>query len=284
MEPILNSTQIWYITGCTSGTGLALTEKLLSLGHKVAGTTRDLSKLQKLPIYSNDSFLGLQVDIVNSKSVKESIEKTIQHFGDLTHVINNAGYGIVGAVEEVSEEEDRKLMDALYFGPLNVIRSVLPHFRSKKDGYIFNVSSVAGIKGYPRFGNYTGAKFALVGLTESLAQDVAPFNIKVSCIVLGYISTGFQSANDYCKDLIPDYQSREVFGAIMKYIETTVTPGDAYLVADIIIENSLKSEIPHNLFIGPADTFTMAENKVKDITQQIDSQKERNSKVCLEKK
>ncbi|KAK5578839.1 hypothetical protein RB653_008513 [Dictyostelium firmibasis] len=281
MEPILKSIetkQVWYITGCTSGTGLALTEKLLSLGHKVSGTTRDLKKLQQLSIYKNDSFLGLQVNITNSLSVLDSIEKTIEHFGELTHVINNAGYGIVGAVEEVTEEEDRKLMDALYFGPLNVIRSVLPYFRSKKDGYIFNVSSISGIKGYPRFGNYSGAKFALVGLTESLAQDVAPFNIKVSCIILGYIATGFQNGNDYSKNLIPEYQSREIYGAIMKHVETTVTAGDPYKVADVIIENSIKSDgIPYNIFIGPLSTFSIAEAKINELTQQIESQKQRNS-------
>ncbi|KAM9958882.1 hypothetical protein ACTFIW_012472 [Dictyostelium discoideum] len=286
MEPILNSNegkQVWYITGCTSGTGLSLVKKLLSLGHSVAGTTRDINKLKQLSIFNDKSFLGLQVDIVSSKSVRESIEKTIEHFGELTHVINNAGYGIVGSVEEVSEEEDKKLMDALYFGPLNVIRSVLPYFRSRNNGYIFNVSSIAGIKGYPRFGNYSGAKFALVGLTESLAQDVLPFNIKVSCIVLGYIATGFQSANDYCKNLIPEYQSRQIFGSIMKHIEETVTAGDPDKVADVIIENSTKSELPYNLFIGPLSTFEMAESKVNEITQQIQSQRERNSNILIEK-
>ncbi|EAL65293.1 short-chain dehydrogenase/reductase family protein [Dictyostelium discoideum AX4] len=291
MEPILNSnteintenTQIWYITGCTSGTGLSLAKKLLSLGHKVTGTSRNINKLKELSIFNDKSFLGLQVDITDRKSVQESIEKTIEHFGDITHVINNAGFGLVGSVEEVSEEEDKKLMDALYFGPLNVIRSVLPYFRSKNNGYIFNVSSIAGIKGYPRFGNYSGAKFALVGLTESLAQDVLPFNIKVSCIILGYIATGFQSANDYCKNLIPEYKSREIFGSIMKYTEATVTPGDPDKVADVIVENSTKSELPYNIFIGPLSTFEIAEAKVNEITKQIESQKERNSNILLEK-
>ncbi|KAM9967669.1 hypothetical protein ACTFIW_001754 [Dictyostelium discoideum] len=287
MEPISNSntenTQIWYITGCTSGTGLSLAKKLLSLGHKVTGTSRNINKLKELSIFNDKSFLGLQVDITNRKSVQESIEKTIEHFGDITHVINNAGYGLLGSVEEVSEEEDRQLMDALYFGPLNVIRSVLPYFRSKNNGYIFNISSIAGIKGYPRFGNYSGAKFALVGLTESLAQDVLPFNIKVSCIILGYIATGFQSANDYCKNLIPEYQSREIFGSIMKHVEATVTPGDPDKVADVIVESSTKSELPYNIFIGPLSTFEMAEGKVNEITKQIESQKERNSNILLEK-
>ncbi|KAN0000696.1 hypothetical protein ACTFIZ_001124 [Dictyostelium cf. discoideum] len=291
MEPILNSnteinienTQIWYITGCTSGTGLSLAKKLLSLGHKVTGTSRDINKLKELSIFNDKSFLGLQVDITNRKSVQESIENTIKTFGDITHVINNAGYGLVGTIEEVSEEEDRKLMDALYFGPLNVIRSVLPHFRSKRDGYIFNISSIAGLTGLPNLGNYSGAKFALAGMTESLSHDLKPFNIKVSCIILGYIVTGFQSSNQFCKNFIKDYNTYENVTNQMKQYETLLIPGDANKVADVIFENSVKLELPYNLFIGPIDTFTMGQIKVDQLQQQLFSQKERNSNVVLEK-
>ncbi|KAN0014840.1 hypothetical protein ACTFIU_001159 [Dictyostelium citrinum] len=291
MEPIINSiiekdnqkTQVWYITGCTSGTGLALAKKLLSLGHKVTGTSRDINKLKELDIFNDKSFLGLQVDITNRKSVQESIENTIITFGDITHVINNAGYGLVGTIEEVSEEEDKKLMDALYFGPLNVIRSVLPYFRSKRDGYIFNVSSIAGLTGLPNLGNYSGAKFALAGMTESLSHDLKPFNIKVSCIILGYIVTGFQSANQFCKNLIQDYNTKENVTNQMKQYETLLIPGDANKVADVIFENSIKSELPINLFIGPIDTFTMGQMKVDQLQQQLNSQKERNSNVVLER-
>ncbi|KAN0041250.1 hypothetical protein ACTFIV_003787 [Dictyostelium citrinum] len=291
MEPILNSisekdnqkTQVWYITGCTSGTGLSLAKKLLSLGHKVTGTSRDINKLKELDIFNDKSFLGIQVDITNRKSVQESIEHTIKTFGDITHVINNAGYGLVGTIEEVSEEEDKKLMDALYFGPLNVIRSVLPYFRSKRDGYIFNVSSIAGLTGLPNLGNYSGAKFALAGMTESLSHDLKPFNIKVSCIILGYIVTGFQSANQFCKNLIQDYNTKENVTNQMKQYETLLIPGDANKVADVIFENSVKSELPINLFIGPIDTFTMGQMKVDQLQQQLNSQKERNSNVVLER-
>ncbi|KAM9943045.1 hypothetical protein ACTFIT_006442 [Dictyostelium discoideum] len=276
MEPILNSnsenTQIWYITGCTSGTGLSLAKKLLSLGHKVTGTSRDINKLKELSIFNDKSFLGLQVDITDRKSVQESIENTVKTFGDITHVINNAGYGLVGTIEEVSEEEDRKLMDALYFGPLNVIRSVLPHFRSKRDGYIFNISSIAGLTGLPN-----------LGMTESLSHDLKPFNIKVSCIILGYIVTGFQSSNQFCKNLIEDYNTYENVTNQMKQYETLLIPGDANKVADVIFENSVKLELPYNLFIGPIDTFTMGQIKVDQLQQQLLSQKERNSNVVLER-
>ncbi|KAK5574839.1 hypothetical protein RB653_010093 [Dictyostelium firmibasis] len=275
--------QYWYVTGCTSGTGLALTKKLLSLGHKVTGTSRNLKKLEELPFFKDESFLGVQVDLVNRKSVKDSIDKAIKHFGTLTHVINNAGYGLIGAIEEVTEEENRELMDALYFGPINVIVSVLPHFREKKNGYIFNVSSIGGIKAYPGFGNYSAAKFALAGMSEALAADVKPFGIKVTCIILGYIVTGFQNGNQACKHLIPEYKTLEVGVPQMRIYENTLVKGDVNKVADVIIENSIKPELPYNLFIGPIDTFTMAEAKVNELKQQIESQKERNSKVVLEK-
>ncbi|KAM9978666.1 hypothetical protein ACTFIY_012414 [Dictyostelium cf. discoideum] len=255
MEPILNSntenTQIWYITGCTSGTGLSLANKLLSLCHKVTGTSRNINKLKELSIFNDKSFLGLQVDITNRKSVQESIENTIKTFGEITHVINNAGYGLVGAVEEVSEE-DKKLMDALYFGLQNL-------------------------------GNYSGTKFALAEMSESLSHDLKPFNIKVSCIIPGYIVTGFHSSNQFCKNFIEDYNTYENFTNQMKQYEKLLIPGDANKVADVIFENSVKLELPYNLFISPIDTFTMGQTKVDQLQQQLLSQKERNSNVVLER-
>ncbi|KAK5576119.1 hypothetical protein RB653_007259 [Dictyostelium firmibasis] len=269
--------QVWYITGCTSGCGLALVEKLLNIkGTKVAGTTRDLKKLESLSIFKNENFLGLQVDIVNCKSVEESIEKTIKHFGNITHVVNNAGFAMMGTIEEVSDQEQREQMDVCYFAPLNVIRSVLPHFRSKSYGYIFNIGSGAGFRGIAKLGAYSGSKFALAGITEALHEEVKPFSINVSSIVLGYIETDFHEAIPIAKNLIDCYDTIS-FKEQRKENLKKIVGGDPQKVADVLIEYSNKSNLPNNIFVGPTVHFNNTESKTKELLNQIQSQRETNN-------
>ncbi|KAF2068457.1 hypothetical protein CYY_010218 [Polysphondylium violaceum] len=274
--------QVWFLTGCTSGTGLALVEELLSLGVKVAGTSRNLKKLKELSISRNCNFLGLQVDLVDEKSVQNSIDKTIKHFGSITHVVNNAGFGIFGSVEEVSDEESRKLFDVLYFGVVNVVRAILPYYRSRKEGYIFNVSSASGFRGVRSFGHYNAAKFAVTGMTEALSLDVKEFNIKVSNIILGFFRTGFEDKLEQCKNPIAEYQTMEIYLPKRNLLFKTIQLGDPYKYAQVLIEHSFLLELPCNLFIGPPASFEICEKKVKQLDQQIQSQKERNSNVTIE--
>ncbi|EGC31019.1 hypothetical protein DICPUDRAFT_92875 [Dictyostelium purpureum] len=289
MEPIIEKDiNVWYITGCTSGVGLGLVEKLLkNPKNRVTGTSRDLKKIESLAISSNPNFLGIQVDILNEENVKESVERTIKHFGDLTHVVNNAGYGIVGAVEEGSAKEYQDLFETLYFYPLRVIRSVLPHMRSKKNGYIFNISSVAGFNAHGFFGAYSGAKFAMVGTSQSLADDVKPFNIKVACVILGYFKTNFQTnmVTDagFVKNLIPEYNTKQIWNQFITPMLEKLVPGDVNKFADLIVDHyAVQPQLPYNLFIGPKDgAFDPSYLKIKELEQQLDSQVELNSNVVL---
>ncbi|EAL72020.1 short-chain dehydrogenase/reductase family protein [Dictyostelium discoideum AX4] len=269
--------QVWYITGCTSGCGLALVEKLLKIkGTKVAGTTRDLKKIEQLSIYKDQNFLALQVDLVNSKSVEESIEKTIKHFGSITHVVNNAGFALMGTVEEASDKEQREQMDVCYFAPLNVIRSVLPHFRSKSHGYIFNIGSGAGFRGIANLGAYSGSKFAITGITEALHEEVKQFSINVSTIVLGYIETDFHEAIPVAKNLIDCY-STQAFSEQRKENLKKIIGGDPQKVADVLIDYSYKSNLPFNIFVGPTNHFNNIETRAKELLNQIQLQREKNN-------
>ncbi|KAK5584423.1 hypothetical protein RB653_006034 [Dictyostelium firmibasis] len=276
-----NFKKIWYITGVSTGVGLCLCQELLKNGDKVVGTSR--GTIFSPTISNHPNFLGIQVDITNSQSVQNSIYKTIEHFGGLTHVINNAGYGKIGTIEEVSDEESRKLMDVLYFGPLNILRSVLPIFRNQKNGYIFNVCSIAGFKPPSRLGNYSSCKAALSAVTEALAIDVKPFNIKVSSIVLGFIVTDFHVNNSFSQNQLPEYESSKYWTDLCAEVSNNLLPGDPRKVALKIIENGDKVTLPFNIFIGPIDTFTMADSKISELNQQIESQRNVYSNVVLEK-
>ncbi|KYQ90654.1 short-chain dehydrogenase/reductase (SDR) family protein [Tieghemostelium lacteum] len=274
------SSKVWIITGCTSGTGLALAEKLLEQGHRVVGTSRDINKFNSLEVSNHDNFLGLQVDIANEDSIKQAISKVLERFKTVDVLVNNAGYGLIGAVEETSDIENRTMMDALYFGPLNMIRSVLPILREKKSGYIFNVSSVGGIKGFPRRGAYNGAKFALIGMSEALYEDVKPLGIRVSCLVLGNFKTGFQSSDTLPQQTIDQYNTQEVRKSFQQKKTTGFLPGDPKRFADIVIDAEKSQNPPYNIFLG-ADTFVVLESKINELQQQISSQKISNSNVGI---
>ncbi|EGC40401.1 hypothetical protein DICPUDRAFT_74129 [Dictyostelium purpureum] len=289
MEAIQQSNSKPEINVCTSGIGLSLVQKLLKDGkNRVVGTSRDAKKFIGLEgVYGNNNFFGLQVDLPNEESVKDSINKAVEKFGTITHVANCAGYGLVGCIEEISDKESRDMMDCIYFGPLNVIRHVLPLMRKNRFGYIFNVASSAGFKGFSLFGGYAGAKFALVGATEALAGDVKPFGINVACIILGYFKSGFQTnmSNDfgYAKNQIADYDSRNAWIKMTAPLFANRIPGDTNKFADLLVDHySHQINLPYNLFIGPEDTFTTAEYKVKELTEQINSQKELNTKVLMD--
>src|SRR5581483_4353418 len=144
------------------------------------------------------TFLPLQVDVKNEASVEKGIAATVQQFGSIDVVVNNAGYGLAGSLEELTDEEVRQHFDINVFGPLNVIRKVLPHMRKQQSGHIFNIASIGGFAGaFPGFGSYTATKFAMHGFSESLAAEVKPFGIKVTIVSPGYFRTQFLESTSF---------------------------------------------------------------------------------------
>ena len=160
--------KVWFITGASRGFGLELTRLLLEKGYRVAATTRKLANLVLAAGRESDRFLPLETDIVNEDSVRDALAKTVAKFGTLDVVVNNAGYGQFGYVEEISDALVRKEFDVNFFGTLNVIRHALPYMRAQGSGHIFNLSSMAGFTGFPGSGIYCASKFAVSGLSESL--------------------------------------------------------------------------------------------------------------------
>ena len=168
--------KIWFVTGASKGLGLALVKKLLSSGYRVAATSRNVKDLQHAVNAGREVFLPLSVDLKSENSVENAIKETVSHFGSIDVVVNNAGYGLVGSLEELTDEEVRQNFDVNVFGVLNVIRKVLPYMRKQKSGHILNIASIDGFTGtFPGFGSYIATKFAMHGFSESLAAEVKPF-------------------------------------------------------------------------------------------------------------
>ena len=162
----MDAKKVWLVTGASKGLGLTLVKRLLATGYGVAATSRNALELEKAVGETTASFLPLQVDLMDEESVSSAINKIIDTFGTVDVVVNNAGYGQLGTLEELSDKEARRNFDANVFGSLNVIISVMPHFRSKKSGHIMHVSSIGGLLvTFPGWGIYCATTFAVVGFT-----------------------------------------------------------------------------------------------------------------------
>src|SRR5688572_2933290 len=168
----MDKKKVWFVTGASKGLGLTLVKKLLSEGYQVAATSRNVESLNKAVANDTSNFLPLQVELLNEVSVAKAIESTIKTFGGIDVLVNNAGFGQLGTLEEMSDAEARQNFDINVFGSLNIIRNVMPHFRAKKAGHVINISSIAGLLGaFPGWGVYAATKFAVVGLTEALSVE-----------------------------------------------------------------------------------------------------------------
>lgn len=184
----LSSASVWFITGCSKGLGRALAEAVLEHGHRVVASARDVASLDVL---HGDSahLLRLALDVTDPAAVQAAVAAAHAHFGRIDVLVNNAGYGLAGAVEEVSDEEARAQLETNVFGTLHMVRAVLPAMRAQKSGHILQISSIAGFVGTPGLGIYNASKFALEGYSEALAIELAPLGIHVTLIEPGPFRT-----------------------------------------------------------------------------------------------
>ncbi len=186
--------KIWFITGASRGFGRIWAEAALARGDKVAATVRDVAALSDLATRYGDAVLPLALDVTNSDAVYGAVAAAHRHFGRLDVILNNAGYALIGAIEEVDETELRAEFDTNVFGMLRVIQAALPYLREQGSGHIVSVSSVVGLVAYPVTGAYNMTKWAVEALHEALAPEVKPFGIKVTMLEPGAYATEFGSA------------------------------------------------------------------------------------------
>ena len=194
----------WFITGTSTGLGREWAEAALERGDHVAATARDITALEPLTSKYGDAVLPIPLDVTDRSAVFDAVARAVEHFGRLDVVVNNAGYGHIGMVEEVSEPELRAQLETNFFGTVWVTQAVLPVMRAQRSGRILQVTSEGGVRAYPGFGAYHASKWAVEGRTESLAQEVAAFGIHVTDVEPGPYATGFITAA-HISDPNPDY-------------------------------------------------------------------------------
>ncbi|KAF7526122.1 hypothetical protein PCG10_004353 [Penicillium crustosum] len=186
--------KVWLITGASSGLGAALAHHVLTSGHKVIGAVRNVTKAQKShPEFERLGGKWAELDVTDPKT-SEKVHGLARENNGFDVVVNNAGYSILGSIEDMSEDEMHKQINTNLYGPIRVLQGSLPYMREKKSGCIVNISSVAGMVGRPATGLYSASKFAIEGLSESLAAELAEFGIRVLLIEPGGFRTGFLSA------------------------------------------------------------------------------------------
>ncbi len=255
--------KVWFITGASQGIGLSLTRQLLQQGQMVAATSRNVAQLQQAVGYY-PQFLPLALNITDEASVAQAIAQTLAKFGRIDCVVNNAGYGLIGSLEELTDQEARQNFDVNVFGSLNIIRATLPHLRQQGSGHIFNISSIGGMSGdFPGFGVYCATKFAVVGFTESLAMEVKDFGIKVTAVLPGYIRTNFLTAGSIvtAQNQLAEYQSTREMQTLHQEQINGNQPGDPEKAVAAIIQTANEENPPLHLLLG-SDALELATKKL----------------------
>ena len=181
----------WFITGASSGFGTAFARYALDRGDNVVATARNLTKLDALVARAPGRVLAQKLDVTNAADIAPAVDAAVKRFGRIDYLFNNAGYGVIGALEETSEGELRALLETNFFGAIALTKAVLPVMRAQRSGAIVNISSMGGQMSFGGCGAYSASKFALEGLSEALAQEVAPFGIKVLIVEPGAFRTEF---------------------------------------------------------------------------------------------
>src|SRR5580704_13626655 len=213
----MSQQKVWFITGSSRGFGRVWTEAVLKRGDKVAASARNPKALKPFVEAYGDAVLPLKLDVTDRDAVFQAVRKAHQHFGRLDVILSNAGYGVLGAIEEVSIEDIRANFETNVFGTLSVIQAALPLLRAQGSGHILPVSSLAGLVAVPVAGIYEGSKFAVEGIAEALAAEVPSFGIRVTIIEPGPYATNFLSDSSI-KQAVPNpvyHPARQQFAAML---------------------------------------------------------------------
>jgi len=269
----MTTTKTWLITGASKGLGLALTKTLLRAGYRVAATSRNQEALIQEIGPSSASFLPLSVDLTNEASVQQGVQQAIDHFKTLDVVVNNAGYGIGGAVEELSMDEIRECFDVNLFGTIHVIRASLPYLRQQRHGHIINIASIAGFAAASGWSVYGATKFAMVGLSEVLAEDVRNLGIKVTVVAPGAFRTQFLTDESIVisENKIDDYA--DVHASHRRYFAMSGNQaGDPEKAATALITLAESTNPPVRLFLGD-DAYARATAKLDVIKTDLENWK-----------
>ena len=258
----------WFITGASKGLGLALVKQLVAAGQNVAATSRNTDDLNKAVGTTNKNFLPLQVNLADDASVKQAVAQTNTTFGSVDVLINNAGYGIGGSFEELTDTEVRNAFDVNVFGTINTIRHALPYMRQQQSGHIINIASIAGFAAGTGWAPYAATKFAIVGLTEVLADDVKAFGIKATVIAPGAFRTSFLTDDSLAMPQDPIAAYADIRASHERYLTMNGNQaGDPEKAAAVMIATGFNPNAPVHLFLG-TDAYNRAMAKIESLPQK----------------
>ena len=263
---------VWFITGCSTGFGRELSRVLLGRGHGVVVTARNPATLDEFA--ASDNALVAALDVTVPSQIADVVRQAESRFGRIDVLVNNAGYGYLSAIEESEDDEVRAMFEANVFGLANMTKAVLPGMRARRSGHIVNISSMAGLVGFPGIGYYNATKFAVEGLSEALAKETAPLGIKVTIVEPGPFRTDWAGRSlKVPKTAIADYaQSAGARrDAVQGYSGTQ--PGDPVRGVEAIIHAVESAEPPLHLLLGrPAYDMTAA--KFKEFAAEMEKWRE----------
>lgn len=263
--------KIWFITGASRGFGFEITKAALGAGDKVVAAVRSNPDKLMTQLENNENLFVTLLDVTNEGQAYEAAKKAIDKFGRIDVLVNNAGYGLLSAVEEASAEEVKKDYTTNVFGTLNVIRAVLPYMRKQRRGHVINISSVGGLRGSVGWGLYASTKFAVEGFTEAMALELTPLGIHATAVEPGYFRTNFLDTTSLSRtaNIIEDYA--ETVGE-MRNMATQVNkkqPGDPKKLAQALIKLAYAENPPVHLPLGK-DTLQDYREKIASFEKEIE--------------
>ncbi|MEM1308763.1 MAG: oxidoreductase [Cyanobacteria bacterium P01_H01_bin.153] len=261
----------WLITGSSSGFGRALAEAVLAHGDRLIATARRPETLATLVNQYPDTSRAIALDVTNPQQVKAAMQEAQAAFGQIDVVVNNAGYGLIGALEEVSDDQIRRNFETNLFGAIHVMRAVLPIMRAQGSGHIVNMSAIAGFTNELGFSIYGGAKFALEGVSEALRGEVAPFGINVTLVEPGPFRTEFIGRSlDRVEAPMAIYEP--TVGKFLNFLNQIEgqQPGDPAKAANAIIRMVEAENPPLRLVLGKY-AYSKFRQKITDLTQELDA-------------
>src|SRR3954447_509181 len=250
MTASIDNSRVWFITGASRGLGRVLTEEVLDSGERVLATARRTDKIRDLPRRHPGRAAATALDVTDPAQMRDAVDRALDEFGRIHVLVNNAGYGLLGALEELSDEELRSQFETNLFGLVNVTRAVLPHFRAQRSGHIVQISSLSGVVPNPGESAYAATKFALEGMSESLAEEVPHLGIRGTIVGPGPVRTEFAGRSLKRADPIDDYadsvgQVRELLAQL-----DGSQPNDPARVTRAIIEATHQDQPPLHLPLG----------------------------------
>lgn len=265
-----NGSKVWFITGASRGFGLELARAALARGDSVVATARNPQTVAAA-LGTHAQLLGLALDVTQEPQAHAAAEEAIRRFGRIDVLVNNAGYGLLGAVEESSAREVENQFATNVFGLLNVTRAVLPHMRRERRGLVMNISSVGGYSAYPGWGVYGATKFAVEGLTEALAQELAPLGVHATVVEPGFFRTDFLDATSLVKTAVEYPAYADTVGRMRELMAGANhrQPGDPRKLALALLQLADSKAPPVRLPLG-SDTVAKIAEKHRAVEAELE--------------